>query len=120
MSNYNNKALNSIIGSLHEYAFTLVTGIDEAKIVTKVFQTRFEGTNDVKQFKLQMILSEFEGLKMREEEKIIDLYSCVQDLMNRASVLGEPFTQSRVIKKVHRFLPKRFRTKVIAIQENAG
>ncbi|XP_019179199.1 PREDICTED: uncharacterized protein LOC109174417 [Ipomoea nil] len=44
----NNKALNSIVGSLHESVFTLVTAIKEAKRVWEILETRFEGTSDVK------------------------------------------------------------------------
>lgn len=57
---------------------------------------------------------------MGEEETITDFYSRVQDLMNRASVLGKPFTQTRVVKKVLKSFPKSFRMKVTTIQENAG
>ncbi|XP_019184815.1 PREDICTED: uncharacterized protein LOC109179776 [Ipomoea nil] len=83
-SNLNNKALNSIVGSLHESVFTLVTGIKEAKHY---------------------------GKSLKQD---------LRNLMNRASVLGEPFTDERVVKKILRSLPKRFRMKVTAIQENAG
>jgi hypothetical protein len=119
-SDLNNKALNSIVGSLHESVFTLVTGVKEAKRVWEILETRFEGTSDVKQSKLQMVLSEFEALRMTEEETISTFHSRVQNLMNRASILGEPFTDERVVKKILRSLPKRFRMKVTAIQEHTG
>ncbi|XP_019175565.1 PREDICTED: uncharacterized protein LOC109170883 [Ipomoea nil] len=117
-SDMNNKALNSIVGYLHESVFTLVTGIKEAKRVWEILETRFEGTSDVKQSKLQMVLSEFEALTMSEEEPISNFHSRVQNLMNRASVLGEPFIDERVVKKILRSQSKRFRMKVTAIQEN--
>ncbi|XP_019164471.1 PREDICTED: uncharacterized protein LOC109160643 [Ipomoea nil] len=119
-SDLNNNALNSIVGSLHESVFTLVTGIKEAKRVCDTLETRYEGTSDVKQSKLQLVLSEFESLRMGEEETISIFHSRVQSLMNRASVLGEPFTDERVVKKILRSLSKRFRMKVTAIQEHSG
>ncbi|XP_019157580.1 PREDICTED: uncharacterized protein LOC109154180 [Ipomoea nil] len=91
-SDLNNKALNSIVGSLHESVFTLVTGVKEAKRVWEILETRYEGISDVKQSKLQMVLSEFEALRMSEEETISVFHSRVQNLMNRASILSEPFT----------------------------
>ncbi|XP_019179849.1 PREDICTED: uncharacterized protein LOC109175046 [Ipomoea nil] len=119
-SDLNNKALSSIVGSLHESVFTLVTGIQEAKRVWDTLETRYEGTSDVKQSKLQLVLSEFESLRMSEEETISTFHSRVQNLMNRASVLGEPFTDEKVVKKILQSLPKRFRMKVTAIQEHSG
>ncbi|XP_019172698.1 PREDICTED: uncharacterized protein LOC109168107 [Ipomoea nil] len=99
-SDLNNKALNSIVGSLHESVFTLVTGIKEAKRVWDTLETRYEGTSDVKQSKLQLALSEFESLSMGEEETISTFHSRVQNLMNRAPVLGEPFTDERVVTAI--------------------
>ncbi|XP_019156041.1 PREDICTED: probable LRR receptor-like serine/threonine-protein kinase At3g47570 [Ipomoea nil] len=49
LSDYNSKALNSIVGSLYESVFTQVTGVKEAKKVWEILQTRYEGTDDVKQ-----------------------------------------------------------------------
>ncbi|XP_019150940.1 PREDICTED: uncharacterized protein LOC109147739 [Ipomoea nil] len=98
-------------GSLHESFFSLVTGIKEAKRAWEILETRFGGTSDVKQSKLQLVLSEFEALRMGEEETISIFHSRVQNLMNRASILGEPFTDERVVKKILRSLPKLFRMK---------
>lgn len=100
--------------------FTLVIGIEEAKKAWQILQTRFEETDDVKQSKLQMVLSEFEGLKMNDEETITYFHDRVQDLMNQAFVLGELFTESWVVKKVLRSLLERFQMKVTTIHKNSG
>lgn len=75
LSDYNNKALNSIVGSLHESIFILVTCVNEANKAWEILETRFERTNDAKQSKLCMVLSEFEALKMNEDEIITDFHS---------------------------------------------
>lgn len=69
---------------------------------------------------LQLVQSDFEQLRMKEEDTIADFHAWVQELANRATIIGEPFPQSKLIKKILRSLPQRFRMKVTAIQEHAG
>ncbi|XP_019160722.1 PREDICTED: uncharacterized protein LOC109157276 [Ipomoea nil] len=105
---------------MHESQFSLVTGNDSVKVAWEILETTYEGTSSVKNSKLQLIQSEFEELRMNEDETIISFHGRVQELAIRAIVLGEPFSQPKLDKKILRSLPPQFRMKVTAIQEHDG
>ncbi|XP_019155252.1 PREDICTED: uncharacterized protein LOC109152132 [Ipomoea nil] len=117
---YNDKALDTIYSLMHENQFSLVTGIDCAKTAWEILETTYEGTSSVKQSKLQLVKTEFEELRMNEDEDIASFHGRLQELANRATILGKPFSQQKLVKKVLRSLPPRFRMKVTAIQEHDG
>jgi len=120
LAGYNHKALDTIYSLMHESQFTLVAGCESAKEAWDILETTYEGTDSVRQSKLQLVHSDFEDLRMNENENITSFNERVQELANRAAVLGEPFPQQKLVKKVLRSLPPRFRMKVTAMQENAG
>ncbi|XP_019155025.1 PREDICTED: uncharacterized protein LOC109151880 [Ipomoea nil] len=117
---YNDKALDTIYSLMHENQFSLVTGIDCAKIAWEILETTYEGTCSVKQSKLQLVKTEFEELRMNDDEDIASFHERIQELANRATILGKPFSQQKLVKKILRSLPPRFRMKVTAIQEHDG
>ncbi|XP_019194729.1 PREDICTED: uncharacterized protein LOC109188527 [Ipomoea nil] len=117
---YNDKALDTIYSLMHDYQFSLVTGIDCAKTAWKILETTYEGTCSVKQSKLQLVKTEFEELRMNDDKDIASFHERIQELANRATILGKPFSQQKLVKKILRSLPPRFRMKVTAIQEHDG
>ncbi|XP_019193992.1 PREDICTED: uncharacterized protein LOC109187992 [Ipomoea nil] len=117
---YNDKALDTIYSLMHENQFSLVTGIDCAKTAWEILETTYEGTSSVKQSKLQLVKTEFEELRLNEDEDIASFHGRLQELANRATILGKPFSQQKLVKKVLRSMPSRFRMKVTAIQEHDG
>ncbi|XP_019189390.1 PREDICTED: uncharacterized protein LOC109183784 [Ipomoea nil] len=115
---HNDKALDIIYGLIHESQFPIVAGHDSAKGAWEALEATYEGTSSVKQSKLQLVQSDFEELRMNENETIVTFHTRVQELANRAMVLGELFTQEKFVKKILRSLPPRSRMKVTAIQEH--
>lgn len=71
---------------------------------------------DVKQSKLQELNTEFEVNRMEEEETFNEFYSKLIPIINTCEILGEPISPFRVIKKILRSLPKRFKTKVTMLK----
>ncbi|XP_031111886.1 uncharacterized protein LOC116015856 [Ipomoea triloba] len=119
-ASYNAKALDIFFSLIHESQFNLITGCATAKEAWEILETTYEGTTSVKQSKLQLVQSDFEDLRMNEDENIVSFNERVQEIASRAVTLGEPFSEQKLIKKVLRSLPPRFRMKVTAIQEHSG
>lgn len=74
----------------------------------------------MKQSKLQLVQTDFEQHRMKEEETIVDFHARVHELENCVTVLGEPIPQPKQVKKILKSLSQRSRMKVTAIQEHAG
>ncbi|XP_031112003.1 uncharacterized protein LOC116015975 [Ipomoea triloba] len=116
--NYNSKAMNAIYGAVSEETFKLIAATNVAKTAWDILCDHHEGNSTVKQSKLQMIQTQFENLKMEEEENITQFNGRILEIVGEAYNLGEPIPENRLVKKVLRSLPERFMTKVIAIQES--
>jgi hypothetical protein len=65
-----------------------------------------------------MLISRFEEIKMLEEETFGEFYSKMSDLRNSMVSLGEPISDVKLIRKILRYLPERFRIKVTTIEES--
>jgi lipoate-protein ligase A len=72
----------------------------------------------VKSAKLQMLISRFEEIKMLEEETFREFYSKMSDLRNSIVSLGKPISDVKLIWKILRSFPERFRIKVTTIEES--
>jgi RNA-binding protein YhbY len=85
--------------------------------VWQILETTYEGTKFVKSAKLQMLISKFEEIKMLEDETFNEFYTRISDLRNSMVSLGKNVSDVKLIKKILRSLPERFRIKVTTIEE---
>jgi len=65
-----------------------------------------------------MLISRFEEIKMLEDETFRDFYSKISDLRNSMVSLGKTVSDVKLIHKILRSLPERFRIKVTTIEES--
>ena len=81
-------------------------------------ETIYEGKKKVKDTKLQMLTTQFEELKMSEDESFDSFYSKLNEVVNGKFNLGEKTEDSKVVRKILQSLPESFRVKVTAIEES--
>ena len=55
---------------------------------------------------------------MEEDESFDEFYAKLKDIANSAFNLGETIPEPKLFRKMLRFLPKRFHTKITAIKES--
>ena len=67
--------------------------------------------------RLQILTTQFEGLKMKEEETVHDFHMSILDYANTFDSLGEKLPDEKLVRKLLRSLPPRFDMKVTAIEE---
>ena len=91
---------------------------ETAKEAWTILQTTYEGTKAVKDSKLQRLTTSFEEIKMEDDESFDEFYAKQKDIVNSAFYLGETIPEPMVVRKVLRFLPERFHTKITAIEES--
>jgi K+/H+ antiporter YhaU regulatory subunit KhtT len=65
-----------------------------------------------------MLISRFEEIKMLEDETFREFYSKMSDLRNSMVSLGKTVSDVKLIHKILRSLPERFRIKVTTIEES--
>ena len=99
--------------------FKKVSSTKTAKEAWTILQKTYEGTKAVKDSKLQRRLTtSFEEIKMEEDESFDEFYAKLMDIVNSVFNLGETILEPKIVRKMFRFLPKRFHVKVIAIEES--
>ena len=81
-------------------------------------ETTYEGTKKVKDTKLQMLTTQFEELKMSEDEFFDSFYSKLNEVVIGKFNLGEKMEDSKVVRKILRSLLESFRAKVMTIEES--
>jgi hypothetical protein len=114
----NDKALHALCQALSPSEFAKISNCESAKEAWKILETTYEGTKLVKSAKLQMLISKFEEIKMLEDETFGEFYSKMSYLRNSMVSLGKPISNVKLIRKILRSLPKRFRIKVTTIEES--
>ena len=88
-----------------------------AKETLTILETTYEGTKAVKTVKFQRLTRSFEELRMEEDETFDEFYAKLKDIVNSAFNLEESIAESKIVRKILKSLPKRFHTKITAIEE---
>jgi hypothetical protein len=65
-----------------------------------------------------MLISKFEEIKMLEKETFREFYIKISDLRNSMVSLGKSISEVKLIRKILRSFPERFRIKVTIIEES--
>jgi hypothetical protein len=115
---FNGKALHALCQVLSPSKFARISNCEFAKEAWKIFETTYKATKLVKSAKLQMLISRFEEIKMLKNETFNEFYTRINDLRNSMVSLGKKVSDAKLIKKILRSLPKRFRIKVTPIEES--
>ncbi|CAM8949992.1 unnamed protein product [Rhodiola kirilowii] len=113
----NVKVMNAIFSGVDENVFKLIANCEIAKEAWDILRTAYEGTDKVRNSRMQMVTTKFEDLKMKEKETIDEFNTRVLDLSNEAAALGKPIEEEIMASKVLRLLPPRFAMKVTTIKE---
>ena len=83
-----------------------------------ILETTYEGTKKVKGTKLQMLITQFEEVKMNEDESFDSFYGRLNEIVIPKLNVKEKIEDNKVVRKVLRPLPESFQAKVTAIEES--
>ena len=117
VSNANSKALNAIFCGVSPDEFHQISHITIAKEAWQILETMYKRTKKVKDTKLQILTTQFEELRMSENESFDSFYSKLNEVVIDKFNLGEKTEESKVVQKIIRSLSESFRAKVTAIEE---
>ncbi|GAV74282.1 UBN2 domain-containing protein, partial [Cephalotus follicularis] len=77
----------------------------------------YEGTNQVKEAKISMLVHEYEMFTMNENEDIKSMFSRFTNIINALQALDKTYFNSEMVIKILRCLPRSWMPKVTAIEE---
>ena len=117
-ASFNRKVMNAIFNTVSMEEFKRISNVEVTHIAWNILQTVHEGTKAVKINKLQQLTSRFESIRMSNDESFDEFYAKLNDIVNFEYNLGEIYDQSKIVRKILRFLTKDFRLKVTTITES--
>jgi hypothetical protein len=112
----NDKAMNALYLAISQTEHSRISNCDSAKDAWEILETTYEGTNLVKATKLQMLVSKFGKIEMLEDETFNDFFGKLSEIRNSMINLGKKVSDTKIVRKVMRSLPERFKMKVTAIE----
>ena len=118
MANFNSRALNALFSAVTNEEFKKISSTETAKEAWTILRTTYEGTKAVKDSKLQRLTTNFEEIKMEEDETFDEFCAKLKDIVNTTFNLGDHILEPKIVRKMLRSLPERFHAKIIEIEES--
>ncbi|GAV79963.1 UBN2 domain-containing protein, partial [Cephalotus follicularis] len=113
----NAKAKHVIICALNSNEFNRVSSSANAKKMWDRLEVTYEGTNQVKYAKINMLVREYEMFSMKENENISSMFVRFTNIINSLQSLNKCYTNSEMVRKILRCVPKSWMPKVTATEE---
>ena len=108
---------NSICGVSTD-GFHRISHVKTAKEAWTILETTYKGTKKVNDTNLQMLTTQFEEVKMRDDESFDSFYGRLNEIVIAKLNLGEKTEDAKVVRKISRSLSESFRATVTAIEES--
>ena len=110
--------MNASFSAITNEEFKKISFTETAKEAWTILQTTYEGTKAIKDSKFQKLTTSFEEIKLEEDESFDEFYAKLKNIVNSAFNLGETIPKPMIVRKVFRYLPKRFHAKITMIEES--
>ncbi|GAV67067.1 UBN2 domain-containing protein, partial [Cephalotus follicularis] len=111
----NAKAKHIIICAINSNDFNRILSCFSAKEMWDRLEVTYEGTNQVKEAKISMLVHDYEMFSMNENEDIKSMFSRFTNIINALQALNKAYSNSEIVRKILRCLPKSWMPKVTAI-----
>src|SRR4030065_1042305 len=111
------RARGIIIDVIQHEEFMRICNKSTAKSIYDSLCSTYEGNQQVKEAKANMLVHQYELFKMSEDETIESMFTRFQTLVSGLQVLKKSYTTPDHVKKILRSLPAKWRPKVTTIEE---
>ncbi|OAY43379.2 hypothetical protein MANES_08G063666v8 [Manihot esculenta] len=113
----NDKAIHILFCALSRSEYNKVCMKSTAKEIWDALVVTHEGTNQVKENKMESLIYQYELFKMKSDETISQMYDRFIEIIGGMKSLGKTFTNEELVKKILRCLPKEWLPKVTFLKD---
>ncbi|GAV72811.1 zf-CCHC domain-containing protein/DUF4219 domain-containing protein/UBN2 domain-containing protein, partial [Cephalotus follicularis] len=106
MLQLNSKAKHVLFCVVGPNEFNRISSRDTAKEIWDLLEVTYEGTNQVKESKISMLVHEYELFMMHNDECISDMFTHFTTIINSLKNFGKSYPNQELVKKILRCLPK--------------
>ena len=117
MFQYNAQACDILFNGLCPEKFNKISRLENANEICDSLTDMHEGTDSIKESKLDVLQSKLDKFKMKDDEGVAEMYSRLALITNEIAGLGsEEMTNRFIIKKILRALDGKYDTVCTLIQ----
>ncbi|MQL98092.1 hypothetical protein Taro_030797 [Colocasia esculenta] len=113
----NCKAKSILCCTLSKKEFNCISACKSTMEMWEKLRIIYEGTDKVKETRIDILVTQYEGFQMQPGEKITQMYSRFTDITNGLAGLGKTYEIGDMVRKILRSLPASWTPKLRAIEE---
>ncbi|GAV66030.1 UBN2 domain-containing protein [Cephalotus follicularis] len=95
----NSKAKHVLFCAIGQNEFNRISSYDSAKEMWDLLEVTYEGTNQVKESKISMLVHEYELFLMHDNECISDMFTRFTTIVNSLKNLGKHYKKKAYLKR---------------------
>ncbi|XP_070035441.1 uncharacterized protein [Nicotiana tomentosiformis] len=111
----NFKAKKILVCGIGPDEYNRISACEYAKEIWEALKTAHGGTTQVKQSKIDMLTTEYDLFKMKEDEAIQEMHTCFTSIINELNSLSEIIPTNKLVRKTLSVLPGSWGRKVNVI-----
>ncbi|GAV59067.1 LOW QUALITY PROTEIN: UBN2 domain-containing protein, partial [Cephalotus follicularis] len=100
----NAKAKHIIICAINSNEFNRVSSCVSAKEMWDRLEVTYEGTNQIKEAKINMLAHEYETFTMHDNEDIKTMFTRFTNITNALQALDKVYTNNEMVRKILKYL----------------
>ncbi|VFQ95833.1 unnamed protein product [Cuscuta campestris] len=114
------KAINMLYCAVNPDDYRKISCCTTAKEMWDKLEVTYEGTDQVREAKIDFLTQEYEMFRMKEGEKIDDMFDRFSKIINDLHALKKTYANKDLVRKILRSLTPEWRSKADAIYESIG
>ncbi|VFQ78799.1 unnamed protein product [Cuscuta campestris] len=114
------KAINMLYCAVNPDDYRKISCCTTAKEMWDKLEVTYEGTDQVREAKIDFLTQEYGMFRMKEGEKIDDMFDRFSKIINDLHALKKTYTNKDLVRKILRSLTPEWRSKADAIYESIG
>ncbi|XP_007032955.2 PREDICTED: uncharacterized protein LOC18601821 [Theobroma cacao] len=111
------RVVSFIRAIVSEIIFSRIMGCKTAKEAWNKLQQEFQGSARSRQMQVQNLRREFELLRMKDTQFVMDYADRVMSLVNQIRMLGEDLQEVWVVEKILNSVPEKFKATVSSLEQ---
>ncbi|VFQ72031.1 unnamed protein product [Cuscuta campestris] len=112
------KAINMLYCAVNPDDYRKISCCSTAKEMWDKLEVTYEGTDQVREAKIDFLTQEYEMFRMKEHEKIDDMFDRFSKIVNDLHALKKTYTDRDLVRKILWSLTSEWRSKADAIYES--
>jgi len=104
--------MNTLYYASSRSEFNRITSCKSARDIWHALEITYEGTNQVKESKIDMLLHQYKLFKMLQNESIISMFTRMTTIINSLDALDRTYNNTKIVSKIIRSSPKVWEEKV--------